>query len=255
MWPAINIDLGAFHGQLPLYPLMLGCGLCHVILGVDFTARRQQRSPAIIGDFHYCLLAAFFGGLLSALLITKLFYGSNTSWGTIAAMPGIAGGTAVLFLAARHFKVPLRDWLPLGLPFFCFAHAWGRMGCFLGGCCHGKPTDSFLAVQFPANSLACQAHGTVPVHPTQLYELAFLVGLGLALHFIIPAAHRIYSYLILYGLGRFGIEFLRGDDRGTLGLIPGLSPSQHICLLFIATGSVLAWNQTRPVNRQTPVAR
>ena len=245
MWPSINIDLGLFHGQLPLYPLMIGCGLCHLFLGVDFSARRKKRSPKMIGDFHYCLLAAFFSGLLCAIFITKFFYGSQVPWGTVAAMPGIAGGAAAMLLAARCFNVPLRDWLPLGLPFICFAHAWGRLGCFLGGCCYGKPTDSFLAVQFPANSLACQTHGHVPVHPTQLYELALLVALGLILHRIIPAAHRIYSYLLLYGLGRFAIEFLRGDDRGNLGLLPSLSPSQQICLLFIAAGLVLAWRQIR----------
>ena len=246
MWPHINIDLGPAQGQLHLYGLMLGCGLITLFLGVDLAARRQGRDPEFIGRFHYCLLSAFLGGLLSALLFTKLIHGPDAPWGNMAAMPGILGGTAALAGVARWFKVPLRDWLPIALPFLCFAHAWGRLGCFLGGCCYGQPTDSILGVQFPADSLACAVHGQVPVHPTQLYELLFLVDLGATLYFVIPATHRLSVYLLAYGLGRFTIEYLRGDDRGSLSLIPSLSPSQHLCLLFIAAGTVLVLQQKRP---------
>ena len=241
MWPEISINIGTFQGQIHLYSLMIGCGLCHLFLGVDISARARKMEPVLIGNFHYSLCAAFLGGLASAILITKFFYGDNVPWGTVAAMPGILGGAATLVLAAQIFRLPIITWLPLSLPFVCFAHAWGRLGCFLGGCCHGKPTDSFLGVRFPAESLACKAHGLVPVHPTQLYEMGFLILLGLALQFLVPMRHRIYSYLLLYGAGRLIIEFFRGDNRGSMEIIPDLSPSQQLCLLFITAGAVLAW--------------
>ena len=251
MWPNIQIDLGASQGEVHLYSLMMGCGLCTLFLGVDFTARRQGRSREMIANFHYCILAGFLFGLGSALVITKLFYGDKVAWGTVAAMPGIVAGAGAMVVSAWFFKVPLRDWLPLAVPFFCFAHAWGRLGCFFAGCCFGTPTDSFLGVQFPDASPACDAHGPVPVHPTQLYELVLLVAMGFTLHFAVPAAHRVSLYLLVYGAGRFVIEFFRGDNRGSLDLLPSLSPSQHICLLFIVAGAVLVWGQWRRPRQET----
>tara|TARA_B100000676_G_scaffold248308_1_gene251959 strand:- start:56 stop:820 length:765 start_codon:yes stop_codon:yes gene_type:complete len=252
MWPHFAIEIGNTQGQIPLYGLMLGCGLITLFLGVDFAARRQGRDPEIIGRFHYCLLTAFLSGLASALLLTKLIHGADTPWGKMAAMPGILGGTAGLIAATRCWRVPLTDWLPLALPFLCLTHAWGRLGCFLAGCCYGKPTENALGVQFPEDSMACAAHGHVPVHPTQLYELALLVGLAAALHFAIPTAQRFWSYLLIYGTGRFAIEFLRGDDRGSIHLIAGLSPSQQLCLLFIAAGTGLAGRQWRQRQAASP---
>jgi len=244
MWPHITIEMGPAQGQLHLYGLMLGCGLITLFLGVDFAARRLGRDPEFIGRFHYCLLSAFLGGVLSAVLLTKLLYTPDAPWGNMAAMPGILGGAAAMVGTAHWLKLPLRDWLPIALPFFCYAHAWGRLGCFLAGCCHGQPTSSLLGVQFPADSMACAVHGQVPVHPTQLYELTLLAALGASLQFVIRPDRRLSVYLLAYGLGRFGIEFLRGDDRGSLAIIPGLSPSQHLCLLFIAAGAWLAWRGT-----------
>jgi phosphatidylglycerol:prolipoprotein diacylglycerol transferase len=245
MWPNIPIEIGNSQGQIPLYGLMIGLGLITLFLGVDFVARRQERDPEYISRIHYCLLAAFLGGLGSALILTKLIHGAETPWGNMAAMPGILGGAIALFTAARFWRVPLNDWLPIALPFFCFAHAWGRLGCFLGGCCFGQPTNSILGIQFPSDSLACSVHGPVSVHPTQLYELLFLVALGAALHFVIPNKHRLSVYLLAYGIGRFCIELVRGDNRGSIDLFPGLSPSQHICLLFIISGILVAWWQSR----------
>ena len=117
----------------------------------------------------------------------------------------------------------------------------------MAGCCHGVPTDSIFGVQFPENSPACMLHDYQPVHPTQLYEMVILILLGLLMQFIIPLGHRLYGYLMIYGTGRFAVEFFRGDDRGALGLIPVLSPSQLLCISFILTGGGLAfWARKNP---------
>ena len=57
-------------------------------------------------------------------------------------------------------------------------------------------------------------------------------------------------YLIGYGVGRFCIEFLRGDDRGSLGLIPGMSPSQHLAIFFTVTGLVWWVQRNRIIKQQ-----
>ena len=175
-----------------------------------------------------------------AMIVTRWLYGGRVPWGTAAAMPGIIGGAVILFVAANTVRVPLGRYLRLTIPFVCYMHAWGRLGCFMAGCCHGLPTESFLGVQFPADSQACQLHGLKPVHPTQLYEMAFLIALGLATQLRVPLHHRVMVYLVAYGTGRFLIEFVRGDNRGVIDLIPSLSPSQHLAILFVIAGGCLA---------------
>jgi phosphatidylglycerol:prolipoprotein diacylglycerol transferase len=243
MWPTIPIHIGLMKDEIHLYSVMAAFGFTHLFWGVEMCARSNKMDRNDTGNFLYALGFTIVGAYSFSLVATQLLYGKDHPFGTIAVMPAVVGGLVTLVIATQCYRLPLKVWLPMSIPFLCFAHAWGRLGCFLGGCCYGKPTDSFLGMQFPEKSLACQAHGHVPVHPTQLYEMVLLVALGLTLNFAIPAAHRIYSYLLIYGLGRFGIEFLRGDDRGNLGLIPGLSPSQQFCLLFITAGAVLAWRQ------------
>lgn len=113
--------------------------------------------------------------------------------------------------------------IPIGLFF-------GRLGCFLGGCCFGSPSDNRLAVSFPAGSPASykqfEQHllpskniPSLPVHPTQLYEsfgclmIAFLLAL-----WVHPRkrfdGQVLCAFLLLYAGLRFGLEYLRADDRG-----------------------------------------
>lgn len=117
-------------------------------------------------------------------------------------------------------------------------HCLGRIGCFLGGCCFGKPTDCVFGVVFPEGSLPYEYYGgAVAVHPTQLYEAAFLLALFLFLLFC-GKKYGFPLYLILYGTGRFFLEFLRNDDRGILPGIP-LSPAQAISVLLVLLGGAI----------------
>lgn len=248
MWPSISIPFGTQPAQVYTYSILIGLGLCHLLLGVDATARRTLRPKEESGRYLYCLGIACGGGWLFSIVTTQCLYAGEVPWGTASAMPGLVGGFLLLVVSAKLFRVPLRPYLELTVPFVCFMHAWGRLGCFMAGCCFGAPTETILGVQFPTKSPACLAHGEVPVHPTQLYELSLLIALGVVTQLWIPNRHRIKVYLIGYGLGRFCIEFLRGDDRGTLGIIPGASPSQHLSILFIIVGvglTLSAWPRAK----------
>ena len=240
MWPVIPIPLGTHPEQIYTYSLLIALGVCHLFIGVDAAACRQKLGRAEPSKYLYCLGLASGGGWVLAMVVTRWLYGGHVPWGTAAAMPGLIGGAAILFVSAKAFHVPLREYLELTIPYLCYMHAWGRLGCFMAGCCHGAPTDSFLGVQFPADSPACQLYGVQPVHPTQLYEMGLLIVLGLATQFKVPPLHRIWVYLIAYGTGRFFVEYLRGDNRGAISLIPPLSPSQHLAILFVIAGGYLA---------------
>lgn len=157
---------------------------------------------------------------------------------------GVAVALGALWLMVR------RHGLRLGLvanAFFVFiplSHAIGRIGCLLGGCCWGRPTDLPWAVTY-TDPAAQRLNGTplgVPLHPTVLYEAGLETGnflLGLALwRRGAPDGAIVALWMGLYGTERFLLEFLRADPRGGLG---PLSTSQWLSLglLAIALGWVV----------------
>jgi phosphatidylglycerol:prolipoprotein diacylglycerol transferase len=128
--------------------------------------------------------------------------------------------------------------IPVGLGF-------GRIGCNLAGCCFGKPWDSSWAVAFPGGSPASDAQHklkllesagreSLPVHPTQLYEsiASFAIAgfLILWLHGKKRYDGQVFiAFVVLYGVARFLIEFVRADPRGAF---LGLSTSQLLSLVL-----------------------
>ena len=153
---------------------------------------------------------------------------------------GIVIAVTVTFLYAKLKKFSYLAYLDTLIPFVALAQGFGRIGCFLAGCCYGKETESFLGVIFPYGSIAPSG---VKLLPTQLFSSAgdFLLFFGLLL-----LAKRVRqrgvvgsAYLIAYGIGRFAMEFLRGDDRGVT--VGPLSISQFISLFFVIFGLGLLW--------------
>ncbi|OGR57847.1 MAG: hypothetical protein A2X36_01675 [Elusimicrobia bacterium GWA2_69_24] len=141
--------------------------------------------------------------------------------------------------------LPIADYIITALP---MGHWLGRVGCFLNGCCHGRPTDLPWGVRFTHRASAVpDAFLNVPLHPTQLYEAGceLALALFLALH-VLPGIRRgryaygtaFFGYILLYSGMRFWVEFLRGDDRGVL-LWPVLSPSQWYSLAGMLIAAVM----------------
>lgn len=126
------------------------------------------------------------------------------------------------------------------LNFFCpslaMAQAFGRIGCFLAGCCHGRPTISGIGVRFPEQSLPWKQYGDVPIYPVQLIEAIWLFVITVILFLIVPFKKRMGAYFVFVGIGRFSTEFLRGDNRGVLLGIVQLSPAQLLSVLFVTVG-------------------
>ncbi|QSH41492.1 prolipoprotein diacylglyceryl transferase [Lentisphaerota bacterium ZTH] len=125
-------------------------------------------------------------------------------------------------------------------PALAVGHAFGRIGCFLNGCCYGKPTQSFLGVIYPENAPAYLKYAGLPVHPVQLYETAANLILASILFVLIRKTKRgvvMSLYIMSYGIIRFVDEFFRGDhDSLTWGLF---TPAQVIGLFLIPIGIIL----------------
>ena len=151
---------------------------------------------------------------------------------------GILGGILGAYLYCRTHGWDFIRHLNVLIPCVALAQGFGRIGCFFAGCCYGIQTDSVIGVSFPVESLCPVGH---PVIPTQLIMSAgdFLIFFIL-MHNLEKGKHPDNTgamYLILYSLGRFMIEFIRGDiNRGFVGI---LSTSQFIALFVFLAGVLL----------------
>jgi phosphatidylglycerol:prolipoprotein diacylglycerol transferase len=128
-------------------------------------------------------------------------------------------------------------------PSIALGHVFGRLGCFLNGCCYGSACALPWAVHFPT------AHetGGAGVHPTQLYE----AGLNLVLYAGLAWLHRrkrfdgqVFGlYLIAYALLRVGVEIFRGDYGAHR--IGAFTPGQVVSAVILAAGTAILWIQAR----------
>lgn len=169
-----------------------------------------------------------------ARIVQELRYGFVFFGGMIVAVAG-----ALWYMRRKQLPIlKTSDFLIVGLP---LGHALGRIGCFLAGCCYGKPTALPWGVTFtdPHSLVPPQLLG-VPLHPTQLYEAALNFALFLLLHVASKKPHKdgqiLVLYVMFYAVMRFSLEFLRGDFRG--GFFIGLSPSQ---LISLAAAGIAGW--------------
>ena len=191
--------------------------------------------------------------LLSALAGAKLTYFATVGAGPVNSLTDLIGllrGGFVYLGGVAGGAIGAVWWLTRrGASPFAFADAIapamgvslavGRLGCFLNGCCYGRPVAWGIAVPSLGDG--------VPRHPVPLYEAATVLVLGATLWFVPPRADRpgrsFGYFLIAYAAIRFGMEMLRDDPRGSFG---ALSPSQGFSVLGLAIGVWMAARRPRP---------
>lgn len=169
---------------------------------------------------------------------------------------GFLFGLAALWGYCRWNKLDIVRVLEVYAPAMALAHAIGRIGCFLNGCCWGKPTEFFLGVVYPKDSAPAFKYPGAHLHPVQLYEageqfLLFFLYLYLLRH--TRRGVTMASYLIIYGVFRFLNELLRGDNPKVLADF--FTPAQVIGLLIIPAGIVFLiyfLHRHEPENPQLP---
>lgn len=162
---------------------------------------------------------------LDSLQYGSVFYG------------GFIGAVAAGIWWCRRRGLPvvrLADWYAAAL---ALGHGIGRFGCLAAGCCYGRHTDLPWGIDMA---------GDPSRHPTQVYEALLNLALfGVLAKVVLPRVRdgrwREGSGVVAYALGyavlRFGVETLRGDDRGASAA--GLSPSQWISVLVAASAAAL----------------
>lgn len=235
------------------YGLMVALGILAGVSLAEYLHRRDGGEPGRMVDMALLVVVSGLAGARLFFVLVNLEYYKAHPLETVMIWKGglvfygsLIGGAAGLVIAARLYRLPLARTLDVGAPAMALGHALGRLGCFFAGCCHGCPVDLPWSVTFTdPRSLATTVLGK-PVHPTQLYEAAFLALLTLFLVWLHPRkrfdGQMAALYLILYPLFRFGVEFLRCDPRGSMAVFGWpLATSQVISLAVLPVGVLLYW--------------
>lgn len=239
-----------FGVTLHSYGLML---VLAALAGTGLAAWRAPRYGVQRDDTLYCIIYACIGALIGAKLLYlitvipkviqnwSVFQGNfwllvQYLLGGLVFYGGFLGGAAGLMLYLKHYKVPVWPMVNALVPAIPLAHAIGRVGCFLGGCCYGIPVSWGVCM----SPLGGAPEG-VPLLPVQLIESGYLLLLSGVLLLLSRRIHRtgglLGTYLIAYGVERFILEFFRYDAiRGVWG---GLSTSQWISLALLPIGVAL----------------
>ena len=189
-------------------------------------------------DLLVVVISTILFGIIFAILFENIYEAIKSSvnglypkwtWG-MTFYGGLFGGVLTFILTYRFYylrhNVPIFDEILKIVPAsIALGHGFGRIGCFLSGCCYGIETHTSIDVYFPIHH-----HSYLP---TQLFEMGFLFLLAGVLAFLAFKKITNYTsiiYMISYGVFRFVIEFFRGDERGQLA---GLSPSQYWCIIMV----------------------
>lgn len=237
------------------------------LLGLWMAARRARQAGLdgnkVLDLGIWVIIAALVGA--KALLFIIDFRHFTSSWQEFTTLlrsggvfyGGLIAAVVVCISLLRKHKLPLWTSGDLFAPGIALGYMVGRLGCLAAGCCYGKPTDVAWAITFtdPAANINVGTPLNVPLHPTQIYEsIAGLIIFGLLL--VLERRGRqfpgrtFWSFVLLYSVSRFIIEFYRGDDRGFV--MNTLSTSQFISVVLAPLSIVMLWYLSRP--SQPPAA-
>ncbi len=203
---------------------------------------------AIIGSRIYYVILHFeeFRGNLGAIF--NPFHGDTLGIGGLVMYGGLLGAIFAGIIFFRVKKLPFLPYADAISPALGFGIFLTRIGCFLNGCCYGKPTEAWYGVHFPFISPAGQYQASV--HASKLIcSQLFLSAGGLIIGIIVLVVgrkktfegFRFYLTAVLYSILRFLVDFTRFyTDQEK---IASLSHNQIVCIiLFIVFSGLILKN-------------
>ena len=259
MYPYINL----FGLSIPSYGLMMALAfIAAILIAYHRTNKAGLDTDALLTLAIITLTCGLAGSYLLYIFVT---YSLSEIWGSIVdgsfsvfKSGGLVfyGGLIVgvlsgwIYLHAK--KASFYEYAAVIVPAIPLAHAIGRIGCFLAGCCYGRIVDTPISVYY-RNPIGGAPVG-VPVFPIQLVESAcnILVFVILLIYTRkrLKAGSVLFLYAILYGIERFCLEYFRADE--IRGIFLGLSTSQWISIamiIFGIVGFVLARRRQNRINK------
>lgn len=225
------------------YGTMMAIGILSALLLVNYRAKKRgYDEDSILNMAILTIILGVLGGKLLYIIteikniikdpsILKAVGNGFVVYGSII------GGALGVYLYCRRKKWSFFKVGDIIIPAVAIAQGFGRIGCFLAGCCYGKETNMTIGVSFKPDSLGPT---DIKVHPTQIYSSIFDFALGMLLLWYGSKKTKdgrvVSLYLIIYSIGRFLVEFLRDDPRGNIGI---LSSAQFIGIFVLILGIIL----------------
>ena len=220
MYP-ILIEFGFF--KIFTYGLLVATGFLVAILLASSRAEKEGLDSQKVLDLcFYVMVSALVGArLLYVIVEYRYFLDSPLEifkfWkGGLVFYGGLILGVLISLWYLKRNQMPMWKTADLLAPSIALGQLIGRWGCFFAGCCYGKKTDVAWGITFTdPRSLAPLE---ISLHPTQVYLSLNAVFIFIFLMWLskrkVFDGQILWSYGILYSVGRFLIEYFRGDDRG-----------------------------------------
>lgn len=237
------------------YGAMIALGILAALMLLSYRAKKTEYNEEKIFDMSIlAIVLGVLGGKVLYIITDLKNIIANPSilkdvGSGFVVYGSILGGLLGIYIYCKMKKWDLLKIVDLAVPSLPLAQAFGRIGCFLAGCCYGRETSSPIGIVFPNIPLSL-APSAVRLVPTQIYSSIFDFALAAFLLWYDRKERkrgRIFAmYLILYSIGRFFVEFLRADVRGNVGF---LSTSQFISLFVIAIG-IFLYNYERIIQKE-----
>jgi phosphatidylglycerol:prolipoprotein diacylglycerol transferase len=227
------------------YGFLIACGAMFGYLFTRYQAKNQLDTPTetVQTMVIVIIVAAVVGGKLFIFFEDPGYYWNNPlaifqNFNTGFVFYGsLLVAIPALLIFVRASKIPMLPMLDIIAVTTCLVHGFGRLGCFMAGCCYGLPHSGWMSVTFTHPRSIAEPLGT-PLHPAQLYD-AFSIFTIMAILLFLSKRKQFHGqiflvYLMLYSIGRSVVEMFRGDvERGFI-IENLLSNSQLISgLLFL----------------------
>ncbi len=244
------IAFSIFGKEIHFYGICIALGFLAATGVMLWKRRRAGMTKDQIFDLAMIALVSGILGARALHVIQNWDAHSGLAWiiridqGGLVFYGGFILAIICVMLYARKKKISVPALLDVTAPAIAIAHAFGRFGCFMQGCCHGKAAEKAGACtvsfplapapgRFPRNIWGMDGY-TVPLYPTQLWESAanlIICAVLLCLCRNFRRAGQIAGiYIIIYAITRFTLEFFRGDNPE---LLLGLTTSQAIAIFLM----------------------
>lgn len=239
--------------SISVYGLMAAAGILVSVLYLKIMVRRE-RWKDLDRELELAVTACIIGTAIGSKLLYLAVEAGNIpdsvrDCGYVAAASayltggfvfygGLFGCIAALYIYCRRAGIAFSHFLQLMMPVIPLAHAFGRLGCFMTGCCYGAGYRAFFSVTYCDSQFAPNG---VPLVPVQLIEAFVELILFIVLYMDSKKGRdgmlMLGKYLLIYGSARFVLEYFRGDEYR--GIIGSLSVSQMISIICVCIGTYI----------------
>ena len=237
------------------YGFLIATGfLIGLYLAVWRAKKEGIPSDRIIDLGFYILLSAIVGSRLLFIIINSGYYLKDPLaifkiWeGGLVFYGGVMVAVPTVIWYVKRHKLALWSMADIFAPSIAIGHVFGRLGCFSAGCCYGKAAETLPWGVIFADP-ECLAPLNVRLHPVQLYEsggelVIFLILMVLSGHKSSYKGRLFMTYLLLYSILRFTVEFFRGDEaRGFLFSYIPVSQGISILMFIAALAGIIVLRQ------------